>query len=104
MRRILFKMLVLPLTLLLFSALGVAQDMMYQEAPMLAEMVAAGELPPVADRLPPNPLVVAPLNEIGSYGGTLRRGTAALITYMTYNMTYEPLMRWNTPISGEVSQ
>jgi len=101
MRRFLPILVVVLLMLPLFGAVGYAQDMMYQEAPMLAEQVAAGELPPVADRLPPNPLVVEPLNEIGTYGGTLRRGTAALITYMTYNMTYEPLVRWNTPISGE---
>ena len=30
---------------------------MYQEAPMLAELVAAGELPPVDERLPKNPWV-----------------------------------------------
>ena len=39
---------------------------------MLAERVAAGELPPVAERLPVEPKVVAPLNEIGEYGGTVR--------------------------------
>ena len=44
----------------------------YQEAPMLAARVAAGELPPVEERLPPNPPVVTPLEEIGQYGGTLR--------------------------------
>ena len=41
----------------------------YNEAPMLADRVAAGELPPVADRLPPNPEVVTPLEEVGTYGG-----------------------------------
>lgn len=41
----------------------------YREAPMLAERVAAGELPPVADRLPPNPEVIVPLQEVGEYGG-----------------------------------
>jgi peptide/nickel transport system substrate-binding protein len=40
----------------------------YSEAPMLAEKVAAGELPPVEDRLPVEPLVVQPLS-IGQYGG-----------------------------------
>ena len=46
------------------------------EAPMLAEMVEAGDLPPVADRLPPveNLLVIDPVHEIGKYGGTWRRG------------------------------
>ena len=46
----------------------------YSEAPSLAEMVAAGELPPVEERLPEDPMVIKPLNEIGKYGGTWRRG------------------------------
>ena len=44
----------------------------YTEAPVLAEMVAAGELPPVAERLPDEPVVIDPLNEIGTYGGDYR--------------------------------
>ena len=39
------------------------------EAPMLAELVAAGSLPPLEERLPANPLVVAPLNEVALMGG-----------------------------------
>lgn len=45
----------------------------FQEAPMLRTMVATGELPPLEQRLPEDPLVVKPLEEIGQYGGTLRR-------------------------------
>jgi peptide/nickel transport system substrate-binding protein len=41
----------------------------YKEAPMLADMVSAGLLPPVEDRLPNEPIVLA--REIGNYGGTL---------------------------------
>jgi len=46
------------------------------EAPMLAEMVEAGDLPPVEERLPAveNLLVIDPVHEIGEYGGTWRRG------------------------------
>ncbi|MEZ4658527.1 MAG: ABC transporter substrate-binding protein [Caldilineaceae bacterium] len=46
------------------------------EAPMLAEMVASGDLPAVADRLPVQSdlLVIQPVHEIGKYGGTWRRG------------------------------
>ena len=44
----------------------------YTEAPVLAEMVAAGELPPVAERLPDEPVVIDPLNAIGTYGGDYR--------------------------------
>ena len=46
----------------------------YSEAPMLAELVAAGTLPPVDERLPENPMVMAVAEGIGNYGGTLRRG------------------------------
>jgi peptide/nickel transport system substrate-binding protein len=43
----------------------------FHEAPMLAEMVAAGELPPVEERLPAEPVVVQPEETIGKYGGFL---------------------------------
>ena len=41
---------------------------------MLAELVKAGKLPPVEQRVPMEPMVVKPLHEIGKYGGTWRRG------------------------------
>jgi len=44
----------------------------FNEAPVLKGKVAAGELPPVEERLPEEPMVVQPLQEIGLYGGTLR--------------------------------
>lgn len=43
----------------------------YREAPMLAELVAQGELPPVDERVPKDPLVVEPYEKVGKYGGTL---------------------------------
>ncbi len=46
--------------------------MSYQESPMLQDRVAAGELPPVEERLPLEPVVMEPLGEIGTYGGELR--------------------------------
>lgn len=45
----------------------------FNEAPMLAERVKAGKLPPVDQRIPAEPLVIKPLNETGKYGGTWRR-------------------------------
>jgi len=45
----------------------------FNEAPMLRAMVAAGGLPPVEERLPEEPLVVEPVEEIGQYGGTWNR-------------------------------
>ena len=44
----------------------------FQEAPMLADMVAKGELPPVDERLPVHPTVVEALS-VGEYGGTWHR-------------------------------
>jgi peptide/nickel transport system substrate-binding protein len=48
----------------------------FGEAPILAELVKAGKLPPVEKRLPdPDDLmVIKPLKEIGKYGGRWRRG------------------------------
>jgi peptide/nickel transport system substrate-binding protein len=48
----------------------------FKEAPMLAELVKAGKLPPLEQRLPEpaDLMVIKPLKEIGKYGGRWRRG------------------------------
>ncbi len=46
----------------------------FQEAPELADLVKAGKLPPVDQRLPQEPMVLKPLRSVGKYGGTWRRG------------------------------
>ncbi len=48
----------------------------FNEAPMLADLVKAGKLPPVEKRLPEptDVMVVKPLKEIGKYGGRWRCG------------------------------
>ena len=51
---------------------AVPQDV--QGGAELAELVKAGKLPPVEERVGQDPLVVKPLHEIGKYGGTWRRG------------------------------
>ena len=43
----------------------------YGEAPVLAALVASGDLPPVGERLPNDPIVIAPAHQIGIYGGTM---------------------------------
>jgi peptide/nickel transport system substrate-binding protein len=45
-----------------------------KEAPEFAKLVADGKLPPLASRIPASPLVVKPVEKVGSYGGQLRRG------------------------------
>lgn len=44
----------------------------YKEAPMLADLVKAGKLPKVADRLPKEPSVIDPWEAVGTYGGTVK--------------------------------
>ncbi|MBN1565806.1 MAG: ABC transporter substrate-binding protein [Anaerolineae bacterium] len=76
---------------------------MYNESPMLAELVAAGELPPVAERLPENPAVVEPFNEVGSYGGDLRFGFVGSNPGwggMWYTVGWENLVIWKPDFSG----
>jgi len=46
----------------------------FNEAPQLAELVKAGKLPSVKERIGEDPLVIKPVHEIGRYGGTIRRG------------------------------
>ena len=50
------------------------EGMEFNEAPLLAEMVKRGEIPPLAERLPEEPLILEPVDEIGQYGGIWRRG------------------------------
>ncbi len=75
----------------------------YKEAPMLAELVAAGKLPPVDERLPQDPCVLEPVESIGTYGGTWNfmspstnfNGGGALGMVMCENF-----MRWERDMSG----
>ncbi len=90
--------------LMLFVLPGIsAQDMTYNEAPALADQVAAGELPPVAERLPVNPAVVEPFNEVGQYGGEMRVGFVGTnpgwggLWYIT---GWENLITWEPDFSG----
>jgi peptide/nickel transport system substrate-binding protein len=67
----------------------------YQEAPMLSERTIRGGLPPVEQRLPDNPLVVQPVERIGTYGGTWRR--LAVNTFdiaLNDRLGYESLVVW----------
>lgn len=65
-----FGLLILVVVLVSsFAYVGAAEK--YKEAPMLAELVQAGKLPPVEERLPENPLVFD-VEKIGQYGGTIR--------------------------------
>ena len=68
----------------------------YKEAPMLADLVAKGELPPVEERLPENPLVVPVTESVGVYGGTWHRGFLGPSDYNNYTrVVYDALVRFS---------
>ncbi|MCY3866036.1 MAG: ABC transporter substrate-binding protein, partial [Chloroflexi bacterium] len=96
------KLTLLTVLIIAISVLGlVSSQGMYNEAPSLAEMVAAGELPPVDERLPAEPLVIEPVEEIGQYGGTWRlvdNNDSNGWTQMTVNV--EGFLKWNRDVNG----
>lgn len=80
----------------LFIALaGLAGAAEYKEAPMWAEMVKNGKLPPVAERVSEEPLVVQPVDSIGQYGGTWNRAFMGIKDFHAWGrINYEPMLRW----------
>jgi peptide/nickel transport system substrate-binding protein len=72
----------------------------FAEAPMLAEMVAAGSLPPVDERLPKDYMVVEPVEQVGTYGGTLLTGTEQKEMSSFKMWLYDPPVRWKADYSG----
>ncbi len=72
----------------------------FYEAPELADMVANGDLPPVAERLPAEPVVIQPEETVGKYGGTFaapiegqNRAVAGASSYLRakeYMTTWSP--------------
>lgn len=87
---------VTALAMLLLAGTGVAAKD-YREAPMLAKLVESGALPPVAQRLPPEPMVVPVVERIGDYGGTWHEYISG--PSEAYKLqragAYETLFRWN---------
>ncbi len=68
----------------------------YSEAPMLAEMVQQGKLPPADDRVPENPFVIEGLDGIGNFGGTWRKSKKGMADGGTYrHMAYRGLIDIN---------
>jgi peptide/nickel transport system substrate-binding protein len=85
-------------------ACSAARAMEYHEAPALAELVKAGKLPPVAQRLPENPRVIEPVEKVGEYGGTWRSGMVGGSdrNWMFRITGYEPLLAWDRAWTGKV--
>ena len=71
------------------------------EAPALAEMVTAGTLPPLEERLPNDPEVISPIDSIGTYGGTIRRFLSGSNDHNSFLRFVGPqgLTRWKADFS-----
>ena len=68
----------------------------FSEAPALSKLVEQGELLPVEERLPAEPAVVEPVEEIGEYGGNWRKSVMNRGDMMlNARVGYEPLVRWD---------
>jgi peptide/nickel transport system substrate-binding protein len=68
---------------------------------MLAELVRENKLPPLAQRLPTDPLIVKPYDRLGEYGGTwhMMDDNPDLEIYNLIG-GYCPLIRWKSDVSG----
>ena len=78
----------------LFSGSALAQ---WQQAPGLEARVQSGSLPPLAERLPDEPLVIEPVSEIGRYGGVWRSGLrgGGDSIWLIRTLGYETLVSWD---------
>lgn len=67
------------------------------EAPVLAELAAAGQLPPVAQRVPEEPLVLEGPEGVGNYGGTLYRmaNSESDVSTIRWRLAGAGLVRWS---------
>lgn len=65
------------------------------EAPMLAELVKEGKLPPVGERIGPDPMVVEGVDGIGRYGGTLSLGSTSMVQDPGPRWRFVGFVRWS---------
>ena len=71
-----------------------------KEAPALAELVKQGKLPPLEKRLPEEPMVLTPIEEVGVYGGQMA-WVIPSPQYGSYEFQflYEAPYRWSADAS-----
>ncbi|MDP2698860.1 ABC transporter substrate-binding protein [Thalassospira sp.] len=79
-----------------FSNVNIARTAEFGESPALARQVENGTLPPAAERLPRTPMILTPVEKLGTYGGTWHMAQRADRDHALLIRTigYEPLLRW----------
>lgn len=77
----------------LMTLAGAAHGQQYHQAPMLD----GTDLPPVEERLPANPLVVTPVDSVGTYGGTWRSALRGGLdnAWIARTVAYDGLVRYD---------
>ena len=67
------------------------------ESPLLSDLVKAGKLPPLNERLPDDPIVMTGKDGVGQYGGTWLNLASAPddVGVITYRMSGAFLVRWS---------
>ncbi|MEA3338856.1 MAG: ABC transporter substrate-binding protein, partial [Chloroflexota bacterium] len=78
----------------------VAPDVSTNQAPMLQELVASGDLPPLAERLPKDVQTVEVVESIGEYGGTWHTVTDNPGLWTIRMKLYDPPVRWKADYTG----
>ncbi|HET6315978.1 MAG TPA: ABC transporter substrate-binding protein, partial [Chloroflexota bacterium] len=85
------------------TAPAAAKPSKFNEAPAFADLVKQGKLPPVEQRLPENPLVVQPFEQVGQYGGTWRAAFTGVADFHAYGRNvYESMLRWPRDPKGQI--
>jgi len=72
----------------------------FGEAPQLAELVKQGKIPPVEQRIPKNPAVVIPIEQVGQYGGIWNRFCIKSGDGFYGPINYDPIVRWSKDASS----
>jgi peptide/nickel transport system substrate-binding protein len=88
-----------------------------KEAPMLAEKVSAGSLLPLEERLPASPNVMPVMEEIGKFGGSIRRGFKGVsdrwgptkhndrgLVWFDKDLVFQPRIAESWEINGDASE
>ena len=80
-----------------------ARGKSFSQSPYLDGLVYRGELPPVSDRLPEDPLVIIPPEQNGPYGGTWTRlaNGPKDIGILEARLAYDGLVRWG-PLANTI--
>jgi peptide/nickel transport system substrate-binding protein len=72
-----------------------------KQSPIFQDMVKAGDLPALEERIPADPLVVKPYEKVGTFGGTWRSGSTGRAdgAWQSRTMAWEDLLRWKTDLT-----